>query len=85
MDEKLPPPTSRIDLENLDKFGRTEIVWVELRLKGGRSAEVRDILRKLHSPWGSATTMLGGTRLSLIDTTASVREIVKARKRQRCP
>jgi RNA polymerase sigma-70 factor (ECF subfamily) len=78
-DEKLPPVT-RIDLEELDKFGRTEIVSVMLPLKGGQSADVIAALRKLQSPWGSATTMVGGRRLTLTDTTASVREIIKVLK-----
>ena len=73
-------PPSRINLEDLDKFGRTEIVWVELRPKGGHSTEVMAILRKHHSPWGSATSIPGGRRLSLIDTTAAVRDIIKAMK-----
>jgi uncharacterized protein (TIGR03067 family) len=76
-DQKLPPPIPRIDLEDLDRFGRTEIVSVLVPLKGGRSAEVIAALRKLQSPWGSATTMVGGRRLALTDTTASVREIIK--------
>jgi uncharacterized protein (TIGR03067 family) len=76
-DQKLPPPVPRIELDELDKFGRTEIVLVMLKLKGGRSAEVIAALRKLQSPWGSATTSAGGLRLTLIDTTASVREIIK--------
>jgi RNA polymerase sigma-70 factor (ECF subfamily) len=77
-DQKLPPLSLRIDLEDLDKFGRTEIVWVEVRLKGGHSAEVIAVLRKHHSPWGSATTTGGGRLLMLTDTTAAVREIIKA-------
>jgi RNA polymerase sigma factor (sigma-70 family) len=75
--DKRVPAVPRTDLEDLDKFGRTEIVWVMLKLKGGQSAEVIATLRKLQSPWGSATTSGGGLRMSLIDTTASVREIVK--------
>ncbi len=73
------PPGSRIDLEDLDKFGRTEIVTVLVSVKGGHGAEVIAVVRKLGSPWGSvtSTTRAGGTRLTLTDTTASVREIIK--------
>ncbi len=70
-------PSPRIDLEDLDKFGRTEVVSVMVPLKGGRSAEVIAVVRKLGSPWGSATTLAGGRRLTLTDTTAAVREIIK--------
>jgi RNA polymerase sigma-70 factor (ECF subfamily) len=78
-DEKVPP-ASRIELDELDKYGRTEIVFVMLKLKGGHSADVTAALRKLQSPWGSATSSAGGLRLTLIDTAGSVREIVKALK-----
>jgi RNA polymerase sigma factor (sigma-70 family) len=76
-DDKIPPPVPLISLEDLDKFGRTEIVRVEVRLKGGRSAEVIAAVRKQHSPWGSAMTRGGGSSLTLVDTTAAVREIIK--------
>jgi hypothetical protein len=76
-DQKLPPPIPLVSLEDLDKFGRTEIVCVVVLLRGGRSAEVIAAVRKLQSPWGSATTMGGGRRLTLTDTTAAVREIIK--------
>jgi RNA polymerase sigma factor (sigma-70 family) len=76
-DEKIPPPVPLASLEELDKFGRTEIVRVEVRLKGARSAEVMAAVGKLMSPWGEAMTMGGGSRLTLIDTTESVREILK--------
>jgi hypothetical protein len=76
-DEKIPPPVPLTSLEDLDKFGRTEIVRVEVRLKGGRSAEVVAAVRKQSSPWGSAMTRGGGSTLILVDTTAALREIIK--------
>ena len=77
-DKKLPVPIPLTSLEELDKFGRTEIVRVEVRLKGGRSAEVIAAVRKQSSPWGSAMTRGGGSTLTLVDTTAALREIIKA-------
>jgi RNA polymerase sigma-70 factor (ECF subfamily) len=76
-DEKIPQPVPFTSLEDLDKFGRTEIIRVEVRLKGGRSAEVIAAVRKQKSPWGSGMTRGGGSWLTLVDTTASVREIIK--------
>jgi uncharacterized protein (TIGR03067 family) len=77
-DQKLPP--MRTALEELHKFGRTEIVWVYVRIQGGHSAEVMAIYRKLRSRFGLTTQGPGsrGRRLTLIDTAAAVREIVKA-------
>jgi RNA polymerase sigma factor (sigma-70 family) len=76
-DEKIPPPVLLTNLEDLGRFGRTEIVRVEVRLKNGRAAEVIPAVRKLNSSWGSVITR-GNSRITLIDTTAAVREIIRA-------
>jgi uncharacterized protein (TIGR03067 family) len=76
-DQNLLAPIPLISLEDLDRFGRTEIVRMDVSLKGGAAAEAMAAIRKLHSPWGSATTMVGGRQLALMDTAGSLREIIK--------
>src|SRR5262249_30227598 len=64
-DQRAPAPVPVTNPEDLGKFGRTEFVQVVVRVKSGRSAEVRQALGKMMSPKGTAMTQGPGGRLTL--------------------
>jgi hypothetical protein len=78
-DEKVDPKlVRRVELSELDKYGRTELVEILIVPSGVLAADLLDPVRKLSGPFG-AVVANGGERNMLVirDTVGNLKRIVE--------
>ncbi len=79
-DQKLDPASvPLINIDDLDKRGRTELVRVVISLKSLNAEDVAPTLEKIMGPFGNATHS-GNNQLMLTDTVANIQFVRKTIK-----
>src|SRR5262249_51371329 len=75
-----PGSVPTVAAEDLPKFGRTEVVKVNVRLKGAEAEEVAQTLQRTMSSFGSAIAIPPVNQLVLVDKVSSMQELLKTIK-----
>ena len=77
-DEKIPKDqVPNVDVADMAKYGRTEVIRVDKPLKNAQVEELAPVLLKTMSPFGDAIAFEPTNQLILIDTRASLDEVLK--------
>ncbi|HEX5272038.1 MAG TPA: secretin N-terminal domain-containing protein, partial [Gemmataceae bacterium] len=77
-DDKIPKDqVKNVDIADLPNYGRTEVVRVDKRLKNAQVEEIAPVLQTTMSPFGVAIAIEPTNQLILIDTRASLEEVLK--------
>jgi type II secretory pathway component GspD/PulD (secretin) len=75
--EGIPPHlVERVDVKDLPKRGRTELVKVLLTLKGLVSDEAKKEFESMSSPYGKIISLPSTNQLLIVDTAQNVQQIV---------
>ena len=75
--EGIPPHlVDRVDVKDLPKRGRTELVKVLLTLKGLVSDEAKKEFESMSSPYGKIISLPSTNQLLIVDTAQNVQQIV---------
>jgi type II secretory pathway component GspD/PulD (secretin) len=77
-DERINPAlVPRIELADLDKRGKTELVSVTVSVKGLAAEDLADGIKKMLGPFGTVVALPKANRLVVQDTASNVRRIVR--------
>ncbi len=78
-DERVDPSlVPQVEIADLAKRGRTELVRIRLTIAGASGEEIAGAVRKLVGPFGDATWFPNGRGLLIRDTAGNLLPIVKA-------